>query len=130
MKKTTLTKPTKHYRTLKNVFSIFSIACFALTPIYFTIQALIQGTLAVEKIALVSTVLVVLILSAVSVVNKVALRSRMWILLIGLWMCLDNFITPLLFIAITQILDELVFSPLKAKYKHLYVINREIDKRN
>lgn len=35
----------------------------------------------------------------------------------------------LVILAITTILDELVFTPLHKKYKNLYIINREIDKR-
>ena len=95
----------------------------------YTIIGLVGANLIVEKIALTCTVFVVLILSIVAWVNKTTIRSKVWVILLGLYFCLDYFITPLLIIAITQILDEWILCPLKAHYRNLYTINREIDKR-
>ena len=97
--------------------------------LFFTAQAFIAGTAVASKIALSSTVLIVVILSIVAAANKIAMRSRLWILLIGLFICLDSVIVIVLTIGICQILDELIFTPLKNYYKTKYTINKEIDKR-
>ena len=71
----------------------------------------------------------VIIMSIVAAVNKIALRSRVWILLIGLWICLDNFMLPIIVIACTQIADEIIFTPLHNYFKTRLVINKQIDGR-
>lgn len=95
----------------------------------YIIASVIQADLVTEKIALSMTILIVVILTLVSIVNKVALRSRLWILLIGMYLCLDSIMTPLIIIAVCQVIDELIVSPLAAHYKTRYRINKEIDLR-
>lgn len=97
--------------------------------VVYTILGFVQGTAIVDKITLSCTLLVVLVLSLVSLVNKVALRSKLWVLLIGLWACLDTFMQPLILIATTQVIDELILSPLVSYYKTKVQINKELDKR-
>jgi hypothetical protein len=41
-----------------------------------------------QKVALTMTVFVVLVMTIVSIVNKVAMKSRLWVVLIGLYVCL------------------------------------------
>lgn len=101
-----------------------------ITPLaVYTIMALVQGQLIYEKVALTMTVFIVLILSIISFVNKIALRSRLWIILIGVYVCLGEILAPLVIIASCQIIDELVVCPLKNFYKSRLTINKEIDKR-
>ena len=57
------------------------------------------------------------------------MRSTIWILLLGIYICLDNIMPVLLTIAIGTITDELILTPLHKKYKQLAIINSEIDKR-
>lgn len=95
----------------------------------YTIAALVTSTLVVEKVALCATVLVVLVLSVVAWVNKTTMRSKVWVIMLGLYFCLDHFIGPLLVMAFTQITDEWFVSPAKAHYREKYHINKEIDKR-
>jgi hypothetical protein len=97
--------------------------------VVYTILGFVQGTAVVDKITLSCTLLIVLVLSLVSLVNKVALRSKLWVLLIGLWACLDTFMQPLILIATTQVIDELILSPLVSYYKTKVQINKELDKR-
>ena len=89
----------------------------------------VQSDLVTEKIGLSLTVFVVAILTVVAFVNKVAMRSRLWIMLLGLYFSLDYILTPLLIIAICQIVDELVVAPLKKHFKTKLTISKEIDKR-
>ena len=97
--------------------------------VFYTILSLIQSDGIGTKITLGCTVTLVLIFSAVAWLNKIALRSRLWILLIGFWLCLDTFLPALIVIATCQVLDELVFTPLHKHYKNRVVINKEIDRR-
>lgn len=96
---------------------------------FYTILSLIESDGIGTKITLGCTVTLVLIFSAVAWVNKLALRSRLWILLIGFWLCLDTFLPALIVIASCQVLDELVFTPLHHHYKNRVTINKEIDRR-
>lgn len=120
---------TRKYRITTWIFAVLSFLCFFAPPAFFVCQALLTSTLAVQKIALCSTVMAVIIMTIVAAVNKIVLRSRIWILLIGLWICLDNFMLPIIVIAITQIADETVFTPLHNYFKTRLVINKQIDGR-
>lgn len=95
----------------------------------YTIQALLQGQLVYQKVALTMTVFVVLIMTIISIINKITLKSRLWIILIGLYLCLGEILTPLIIIAVCQIVDEVIVHPLKGHYKNKLTISKEIDKR-
>lgn len=83
----------------------------------------------VGKITLTAMLGVSVILSFVCLLNKYTPRCRLWLILIGLYMCLDSFIGCIFVLAITQCLDELVVGPLARHYRNLHRINREIDRR-
>jgi hypothetical protein len=87
------------------------------------------GATTVDKITLMSLLSVGTILSLVCLINKYTPRCRLWLILIGLYVCLDQFIGCVLVMAITQSLDELIICPLSKYYKNTYKINKEIDKR-
>lgn len=120
---------TAKYTRLWILFLIATILCNIGPLAYYSAKALIVSDLVYEKVALAGTVFVVLILSCIALVNKVALRSRLWIILIGLWCCLDNFIEPLIVIACCQTLDELIITPLRIHFKTKLTIHKELDKR-
>lgn len=124
-----MTPITKKYRIIAVLLLIISIL-FNVAPLAaYTITGLVEADLTTEKVALTSTIFVVAILSVVAWVNKTTMRSRVWIVMLGLYFCLDSFITPLLIIAITQILDEWIISPLHKYYRNKYRINKEMDHR-
>lgn len=121
---------TKKYRKLSFLFGLLSF-CALVGPIaYYAIEAFVGGSLAIEKVALAGSVLVVLIMTAVAAVNKIAMKSRIWILLFALFLCLDNFLVPLIVIGSCQIADELILTPLHKHFKTKASINTEIDKRS
>lgn len=95
----------------------------------YTVGALCSASLVYEKVALCMTVLIVLIMTVISMVNKIALKSRLWIVLIGIYVCLGEILTPLIVIACCQITDEIIVSPLKASFRNKYTINKELDLR-
>ena len=119
-------------KKLKRKYIIATILSFLLNVcplLVFTIIAFISGTAIVHKVTLSMTLLIVLIFTAVTFINKTVFRSKLWILLIGLWLCLDNILTPLIVFAACQVIDELIVTPLKNYYKNKYRINKEIDTR-
>lgn len=120
---------TKSYRLKYWLLFTFSLLCNLGPLCFFTVQAFIQSDLTHEKVALCMTVFVVLIMTVISLVNKVALRSRLWIILIGIYICLDHVLTPLVVIACCQIVDEVLIAPLKHSIKEKLVINKQIDRR-
>lgn len=120
---------TKTYRTWYWVLTIICVLLNIAPLLTYTCIALFSSALIVEKVALCGSVFVVLIMTGVSLVNKVAMKSRIWVLLLGLYLCLQNIITPLLVIAICQVVDELLASPIRNRVREKLVINKELDKR-
>lgn len=120
---------TKKYHRIWLVFAILSILLNVGPLAAYSIIALAEASLVIEKVALSMTVLVVLIMTAVAFLNKTTMKSRVFVIIIGLYLCLDHFITPLIVISVCQIVDEWLASPVSKHYRNKYRINREIDKR-
>lgn len=120
---------TEKYKKLYNAFRILSMAV-TLGPlcVYFVIAFI--GATTVHKLAVGSTLSVVLILTIINVIGKYHLRSPLFLLLMGIYIGLGKILTPLIITTIGVVLDEFIFNPLCIKYKNLYTINKEIDKRN
>lgn len=95
----------------------------------YCIIGFVQGTALIEKVALSMTIFVVAILSVIAWANKLVLRSRLWIILAGLFFVLDAFITPIIILGVCQVLDELLVCPIKHNIKTRYTINKEMDRR-
>lgn len=94
----------------------------------FVIMAYIDGDLLVEKVSLSLTVFIVAIMTLLTFVNHKVYKSRIWIILLGLYACLDYMLAPLLTIAICQVIDEMVIDPLRGYYRERYVIHKEINR--
>lgn len=120
---------TKKYSRLSKLFAFLSFLLMVGPLASFTISAFITSTVITEKVMLTMTLFIVLIMSLVAWFNKITLRSRVWVIIIGLYFILDSFIAPLLIIGSCQIVDEWFISPIHKHYKNLYIINKEIDKR-
>ena len=82
-----------------------------------------------DKCILLSMLSVGAILSIICIINKYTPRCRIWLVVIGLFLCLDYILGCILVIAITQILDELLVAPMARRMRHKLLINKEIDKR-
>lgn len=121
---------TQKYKLLKNLFLTISILLTIGPGLVFLCMAYNNDTAIINKFTLSMMLLVIAIMTIVAISQKIVLRSRLWILLIGLWMCLDHFIVPLIVIGICQILDELIISPLYNYYKNIYRTNKVIDERD
>ena len=72
----------------------------------------------------------VLILTAFNVIAQKKLRCPIWIVLIGLYVAIRDYLMPLIIIlAITSILDDLVFTPIISYYRTKLISNKAIDER-
>lgn len=111
------------YKRLKNLFLTISILLTIGPGLVFLCIAYFNDTAVVNKTALSITLCVVVILTIIAISRKHLSRSSLWVLLIGLWICLDHFIVILIIIGICQVLDELIISPLYRHYRRLYYKN-------
>lgn len=121
---------TKKFKLAAILLTVLSI-CLSIGPlvVYSVIAFNSAGATTVDKVTLMSMISIGTILSVVCLINKYTPRCRMWLILIGLYMCLDHFIGVVLVMAITQCVDELIVCPLAKHYRNKYSINKEIDKR-
>lgn len=119
---------TKKYKILKTCFLLLGILCSFGPLIFFLVEGFINAQ-TVEKLTLTFTTLASIIVAITGAFLKIKLRCPIFIILIGLSIALDKIMPCIVTVAICTILDELVFTPLEKKYKNLYTINKEIDKR-
>ena len=124
-----MNKRTKTFKRLAILFTALSIAAMFGPMLYFCGLAFLSGAATVAKVALVSSISITLIMTAVSVMTKWAARSRIWVVILALFFCLENFLPIIITFAITQVLDELIFEPIAKYCRGKYSTNREIDKR-
>lgn len=120
---------TRKFRFWTAVCLILSLLLNVAPLAAYTIIGFAEADLVVEKVGLAATIFIVLIMTAIAWINKTTMRSRVWILLLGMYFCLHNFITPLIIVAICQVIDEWFISPLHHYCRERYVINKELDRR-
>lgn len=116
----------------KNIYKTFKLLSWAVTILPLIVYFVIAFSKAeiVHKLAIGSVLTIVLILTVINIVGKLQLRSPLFLLLIGIYVGLGQILTPLVITSCGVVLDEFILTPIYKKYKQLYIINREIDKRN
>ena len=119
---------TKKYKIKLNICRLLSFTITVLPVIIYTIKGFMDGSIG-EKVSLGICVILALIFVLINVMFKYHIRSTLWVLLIGIYVCIDNIIPLLIIMATTTIIDEFVLVPLINKYKNKYIINKEIDLR-
>ena len=116
------------FKKSKIVLGIISfLSCY--TPLFVALFVGFSYTNNVGKISLTISCALALLLTIINAIAKYSIRSTMWVMLIGIYIALDNVMPYLIAIAICTIIDEFIISPLHKKYKNLYTINKEIDAR-
>lgn len=122
---------TKKCRRKLWFYRIIDWVCLAAPLIVYIIIALVNGDIAVRyKVAVVSTTMVAIILTVFNVLSQKKLRCPIWILLIGLYVAIRDYLMPLIIIlAVTSILDDLVLSPLINYYHTKLIANKAMDER-
>lgn len=125
-----MTKITKDYKTKWMICRFLSILMTIGPLAYFFVKAYIDGEVGVtQKMTLGICTVVCAIIIIINITVKKSLRSPIYIIIIGIYVCLDNLMLLFIVMAATTILDEFIFSPLASKFKNQYTINKEIDKR-
>lgn len=123
-----MSRETRKYKALSILFLSLSILILVAPIAYFSIQGFIQGE-TTEKFTLGITFVIACILFVINILFKFHIKSTIWILVLGIYFCLDNILPMIFMLAIGNILDEFVFTPLYKRYKNKATINKEIDKR-
>lgn len=119
---------TNSYKNKRNLFRALSILITILPILVFTVIGFVEGTIT-EKVSLGICLFLALLFVLINILFKHHIRSTIWILLIGIYVCVRN-ITPLLIImAFSTAIDEFILDPLAKSYANKYKINKEIDKR-
>lgn len=125
----TKSKTTKKYARLAIIFSVLSVLLLLGPTAFYVISGVMVAPLVIQKVALVSTVAVSLLLTMLCAINKWVFRSKIWLIVLALFFVIDNFLVMILIFGITQIADELIVSPLARFFRSKASINHEIDKR-
>ena len=119
---------TEKYKKKARFYSFLSFFITVVPILIYVVIGFIEGTIG-QKITLGMCLVAVVILVILNLLFKHIPRCGVWIILAGLAYACNSIVPLLLIMAITTALDELVLSPLAKKYKNLYTINKEIDKR-
>lgn len=122
-------KTTKKTRSILWILRSIDLAILVLPLLVYVIIALIGGGAVKEKVAVVGTVLIALILVAFNIITKKHLRSPLWIVILGLYVAINNLLPLIGMIAVSTIIDEFALSPLIEKYKVRLESHKAIDQR-
>lgn len=120
---------TKKIKRISVILTILSILLSIGPLVLYSAKAFITSDSTVNKCILLSMISVGTILSLVCLINKYTPRCRIWLVVIGLYLCLDSILGTILVIAITQVLDELLVAPMARRYREKLHINKEMDIR-
>lgn len=123
-----MSKETRKYKNLSILFLALSILVLVAPLAYYSIVGFIEGE-TTEKFTLGITFVIASILFVINILFKFHIRSTIWVLVLGIYFCLDNILPLIFMVAIGNILDEFLFTPLHKHYKSKASINKEIDKR-
>ena len=123
-------KYTKKARFWLWFYRILDAICLVTPLLIYVIIALCGGAVVAAKVAVVSTVMIAIILTVFNIIAQKKLHCPIWIMLIGLFVAIKEYLLPLIIIlAITSILDDLVFTPLIGYYKTKLISNKAMDER-
>ena len=122
---------TKSCRRKLWLFRVLDWFCLGLPLIIYVIVALCNDGISVSrKVAVVSTLMIAFVLTIVNLFIQNKLRCSIWIVLIGLYVAIREYLMPLIIIlAATSILDDLIFTPLISYYKTKTISSHTIDQR-
>ena len=122
---------TKNCRIKLWLYRILDWICLFATVLVYICIALFSGGVAVlGKVSIVATVIIALVLTVINIIAQKRLRCPIWIILIGLYVAIQQYLMPLIIIlAITSVMDDLLFTPLIHYYYTKLVASKTIDER-
>lgn len=128
-----LSKRTIQCRRRKILFSFLHFLCLFGPFIYFIPYGYITGEMGskiIMSISIVTSLILALISALSDVKHRAGLhRSILWGLIAGVLFCLQEVKTFIYIMAITSLIDELIFVKLKDYYTSAEIANKEMDKR-
>lgn len=119
---------TRKYANLSLLFGSLSFLVLSAPLVYYAVLAFINGE-TTEKFTLGLCFVMAAIFLSINVIFKYHIRSTIWVVVLGIYFCLDDIQVLLIMVAVGTILDEFILTPLHKSYKQKAGINREIDKR-
>jgi len=113
------------------LFRILDWICLGAPLIVYVIIALCNDGIGVGyKVTVVATVIIALIFTIFNVIAQKRLRCPIWIILIGVYIAMKNYLLPLIIIlAIVAILDDFFFTPIIHYYYTKTIASKTIDQR-
>lgn len=119
---------TKKYKTQYKITRLISILLTIGPLLYFIIMGFSIAE-PVKRVVLSLSAISAILLTLVSLVFKLRIRSTIFILMLGIHACIDNITGLITIMAATTLLDEILLTPMCKYCKEKYSINKEIDKR-
>lgn len=119
---------TRDYLHKRNFCKIMSFLLTFLPLIIYGVIAFVQGTVE-NKVSFGLCLTICALFVIMNILMKLKIRCTLWILLLGIHICLNNIVSLIIIMAISTALDEFIFEPLARKYSQKASINIEIDKR-
>lgn len=117
---------TKKLKATRNALGLISfLLCYM--PLLVALGIGFSYTSDAGRVSLTISCAVALLLTIINTLMKYSIRSTMWVLLLGIYLALDNVMPYLIAIAICTIVDEFIISPMYRNTKNKYTINKEID---
>ena len=98
--------------------------------VYVFIALFDGGVTAAGRVSVVASVMIAIILTAFNVISQKKLRCPLWIVLIGLYVAVKEWLLPLIILlAVTSVLDDIIFAPLIANCAQKLNASKVIDAR-
>ena len=121
---------TKNMGSKYRLFTFLGIICI-IAPLLIGVIAGFKIGATNKKVILGMTLIVSLICVAINAFSgfKHEFRFTIWIMLLGIYQAIGYILPIIIEMAVSTGLYEFVFRPLARKYKNLYIINKEMDKR-
>lgn len=123
-------KMTKKYKRKFIIMKTFSILVTILPLIVYVIIAFAKKEIGVTKKSFLTMTLVsALMLTLLNIFKKYNLRSPLFLIILGIYFCLDKILTLMIIISIGVVLDEFIFHPMAMKCKRKFSEHSSIDER-
>lgn len=126
-----LSSHTKLIQTKYWMLVFFDVVCLYLPLIIYLIIAVANSETPVSaRIALVACIMISGVLALLNAMTKVKLRSPRWIILVGLYIAVQEMLLPLIIImGVTTIADDFFFGPLITHYRTTLIASKTFDAR-
>jgi len=120
-------------KKLKRDLIIATVAEFLLNVfpvLYYTLIGISTKDIAAgKKVTLTLAAMFAGALLVINLITKHSMRSPLYIVLLGLYICLDNVLPVIVMILVCTIIDELFVTNIRKRISEKYRVNKEIDRR-